>query len=260
MKKATKILAMLLAVLMTVACLTGCSDSSSTDGGDKTAKKYIIYSDKAFAPFEYYDEAKKEYVGVDMDLLAAIAADQGFEYEMHNEGFDAAMGAVQAGQADAMIAGMTIRDDRKENFDFSDGYFDDGSIMTVAKDSTIASPADLKGKVVACKVSTTSTDYAESIKDQYGFTITYFEDSPTMYQAVINGTAAACFEDRSVIGWAIQSEKLALKTVGDVVNPGQYGFAVKKGQNPELITLFNKGLANIKANGKYDEILAKYGY
>lgn len=63
----------------------------------------------------------------------------------------------------------------------------------------------------------------------------------------------------SVVQYAILNEKLELKTVGDVINPSQYGFAVKKGTNAELIEMFNKGLANIKANGKYDEILAKYG-
>ena len=224
------------------------------------SSKYVIYSDNAFAPFEFYDEESESYIGVDMEILDAIAKDQGIEYEVKNEGFDAAMGAVQSGQADAMIAGMTINDERKKTFDFSDGYFEDGSVMVVAADSTLSSPADLKGKLVAAKKGTTSTDYAESIKEEYGFDLTYFEDSPTMYQAVINGTAAACFEDFSVIGWAIKNEGVQLKVVGDVVNPGYYGFAVKKDTHPELIEKFNKGLANIKENGTYEKILAKYGY
>ena len=159
-----------------------------------------------------------------------------------------------------MIAGMTIREDRLENFDFSDGYFEDGSIMAVAADSSVSSLEDLRGKTVAAKKGTVSTDYAVSIKDEYGFEITYFEDSPTMYQAVITGTAVACFEDYSVIGWAIKNGDVAMRTVGDVVNPGQYGFAVKKNTNAELIEKFNKGLANLKSSGKYDEILEKYGY
>ena len=251
MKKFYRIAALALAALMVAACFAGCS-------GQKD--KYIIYSDNAFAPFEFLDADTGKYVGVDMELLAAIAEDQGFKYEMHNEGFDAAMGAVKAGQADAMIAGMTINETRKENFDFSEGYFEDGSILVVAADSTVASLDDLKGQVVAAKKGTTSTTYAESIMDQYGFTLTYFEDSPTMYQAVITGTAIGCFEDFSVIGWAIKNDGVALKTVGEVVNPGYYGFAVKKGQNAELIEKFNAGLSNIKASGEYDQIMAKYGY
>lgn len=113
---------------------------------------------------------------------------------------------------------------------------------------------------LAAKTSTMSAELTQSYADQYGFEVVYYEDSPTMYQAVMNGTNAACFEDRSVIGWAIKEEGLALKTVGELENPAEYGFAVKKGENAELIKMFNAGLANIKANGKYDEILAKYGY
>ena len=262
MKLVMKILAVSLAVLMAFGFAACGAKPAANEEPTETAasKSYVIYSDNAFAPFEFLDTAFNKYVGVDMELLAAIAEDQGFTYEMKNEGFDAAMGAVQAGQADAMIAGMTIKPERQKIFDFSEGYFEDGSILVVAKGSAISSVDDLKGKVVAAKKGTTSTDYAESIKDQYGFTITYFEDSPTMYQTVVNGNAAACFEDFSVIGWAIKNDGIALQTVGEVVNPGYYGFAVKKGANAELISMFNAGLANLKASGKYEEILAKYGY
>ena len=254
-----KFLAILMAVLMFALCFAGCGAGNETDKPADAQKTYVIYSDNSFAPFEFLEGGK--YIGVDMDILAAVAEDQGFTYEMHNEGFDAAMGAVQAGQADAMIAGMTINDKRKETFDFSDGYFDDGSIMVVAAGNTaINAEADLAGKKIAAKEGTVSTDYAESIKDKYGFEISYFEDSPTMYQAVITGNADACFEDYSVAAWAIKSQGVALKTVGNVINPSAYGFAVKKGANAELIEMFNAGLASIKASGKYDEILANYGY
>ena len=229
-------------------------------GAAAEGKTYLIYSDNSFAPFEYYDTDVNAYVGVDMDLLAAIAEDQGFAYEARNEGFDASMGAVQAGQADGMIAGMTITDKRKETYDFSDGYFEDGQIMVVGAQSDIAAPEQLKGTVVAVKTSTMGATYAESICGECGFTLQYYEDSPTMYTAVMNGTNSACFEDRSVVEWAIKNENLPLKTVGDVIDARYYGFAVKKGSNPELIEMFNAGLANIKENGVYAEILAKYGY
>lgn len=116
------------------------------------------------------------------------------------------------------------------------------------------------GVTLAAKTSTMSAELTEQYAKEYGFEVVYYEDSPTMYQAVMNGTNAACFEDRSVIGWAIKEEGLALKTVGDIENSAQYGFAVKKGSNEELIQMFNAGLANIKANGEYDKILEKYGY
>lgn len=252
-----KIFALILAILM-VASLAACGTNGGSASDDRT---YVIYSDNAFAPFEYLDEATGEYVGLDMDIMAAIAEDQGIKYEMHNEGFDASMGAVQSGQADAMIAGMTITDERRESYDFAEGYFEDGQVLVVKNDSDIKDFEDLDGKTIACKTSTVGGEYAESIKDQYGFTINYYEGSNEMYQAVVTGADAACIEDFSVIGWAINSEDLPLTIVTEEpFNNSFYGFAVKKGTNPELIEMFNAGLANIKASGTYDEILAKYGY
>ena len=219
MKLTVRFLAFALVCVM-LLCTVSCAEKKDSD-------TYIIYSDNAFAPFEFYDKDSGEYIGVDMEILAAIAEDQGFKYEMHNEGFDAAMGAVQSGQADAMIAGMTINEKRKATFDFSDGYFEDGTVLVVSETSTVKTLEDLRGKSVAAKKGTTSTTYAESIKEKYGFTIEYFEDSPAMYNAVVSGNHDACFEDFSVIGWAIKNDNIKLQIVGDVVNSGFYGFAVK---------------------------------
>ncbi len=251
MKKLAKLLALVIACV-SVLSMAACGQEAESD-------VYVIYSDKDFAPFEFYDADSEAYIGIDMEILAAVAEDQGFKYEVRNDTFNAAQGAVQAGQADAMIAAMTITEKRKATFDFSDGYFEDGSVLVVGKDRGISSLEDLHGKVVAAKQGTTGTTYAESIKDQYGFTITYLEDSLSMYDAVIAGSADACFEEFAVIGWAIKNNQLPLEIIGGVVNPGYYGFAVKKGHNPELLDMFNEGLKNIKANGKYDEILARYG-
>ena len=267
MRKFTKVLALVLALTLVIGVFAGCGkkdgDSNGTtataETNEKSGKKYVIYSDNAFPPFEYLDEQSNSYVGIDMDILAAVAQDQGFEYEVRNEGFDASMGAVQSGQADAMIAGMTITDERKETFDFSDGYYEEGQIMVVAANADIKSVDDLKGTNVAVKNGTAGADYAKSIKDKIGFEITNYDGSPEMYQAVITGTNSACFEDKAVIIYSIEKKNLELKTVGETMNPKEYGFAVKKGSNAELLAMFNKGLANIKANGKYDEILAKYG-
>ena len=257
-----KLFTIVLSALM-IFTFAGCS-SKSEEASEETVeetKTYVIYSDNSFAPFEYYDTATNTYVGVDMDILAAIAEDQGFAYEIHNEGFDASMGAVQSGQADGMIAGMTITDARKETYDFSESYFDDGQIMATTADSGITTLEDIPaGSTIACKTSTKGADYAAEVAEKYGFEIAYYEDSPTMYQAVINGAAVVCFEDRSVMGWAIENDGIALVTVGDVINPAGYGFAVKKGSNAELIEMFNAGLKDIKDNGTYEKILAKYGY
>lgn len=223
----------------------------------ESAGSYIIATDTVFAPFEFTD-ADNNFVGIDVDLLAAIAEDQGFEYELQSLGFDAALLAVESGQADGVIAGMSITDARKEKFDFSDSYYDAGVTMAVAKGSSIATFDDLKDQKVAVKTGTNGAEFAKSIADQYGFEVVEFSDSPTMYQDVITGNTVACFEDYPVMAYNIQ-QGAGMEMPGDVnESTTPYGFAVKKGENAELLAMFQAGLANIKANGKYDEIVAKY--
>lgn len=235
------------------------SASSEAASAETTGKKWVIATDTVFKPFEYTD-ASGNFVGIDVDIVAAIAEDQGFEYEMKSLGWDAAIAACQSGQADGMIAGASITDERKASgWTFSDGYYDSTQTMTVAAGSDITGFADLSGKTVAVKTATQGASYAESLKDEYGFNITYFEDSPTMYQAVLGGQCVACFEDTPIMKASIKDGDLALKVLNDTASdPAPYGFAIFNTDNQELLDMFNAGLADIKENGKYDEILAKY--
>ena len=151
-------------------------------------------------------------------------------------------------------------DERKSSgWIFSDGYYDANQSMAVAENSDIAGFDDLNGKKVAVKTASMSADYAESIKDQYGFEITYFEDSPTMYQAVVGGQVAACFDDTPIMASNIKDTGIAMKLVDGTGNdPAEYGFAIFDDSKQELIDMFNAGLKDIKDNGTYDEIIAKY--
>ena len=131
--------------------------------------------------------------------------------------------------------------------------------MAVEKSSDITGFDGLEGKSVAVKTGTMSASYAESLSEEYGFTVTYFEDSPTMYTAVIGGQVAACFDDTPIMAANIKDGDLSMKLVDGTGNdPAAYGFAIFNADNQELVDMFNAGLANIRANGTYDEILAKY--
>ena len=237
------------------------SASATESAADSTAadKTWVIATDTVFKPFEYTD-ASGNFVGIDVDVVAAIAEDQGFKYEMKSLGWDAAIAACQSGQADGMIAGASITEKRKASgWTFSDGYYDSNQTLTVPADSDIAGFADLSGKMVAVKTGTQGATYAESLKDEYGFDLTYFEDSPTMYQAVLGGQCVGCFEDTPIMKASIKDGGLALKVLDDTASdPAPYGFAIFSEDSQELLDMFNKGLADIKANGKYDEILKKY--
>ena len=261
MKKGFRISSLLLAAVLLMGCFAGCGDKkepapAENAGGTQEAVTYKIATDTTFAPFEFTND-KDEFVGIDVDILAAIAADQGFNYELQPLGFDASLTALQAGEVDGMIAGMSITDERKATYDFSAPYYDSGVVVAVAADSEIASYEELKGMTVAVKNGTQGAEFAESIKDEYQLTLSYFDDSAYMYQAVLTGDAAACVEDYPVMGYGI-SQGNGLKMVGDMVKGSSYGFAVLKGQDAELLAMFDKGLENLRANGTYQEILDKY--
>lgn len=232
--------------------LTGSATAKATP----VKSSYTIVSDSSFAPFEYQDETGK-YVGIDMELIKAIAEQQGFTITIQNPGFDAALNAVQAGQADAVIAGMSITDARKEIFDFSDAYYSSNILLAVKNGSDIASYEDLKGKTVGAKNGTASYTFLESNKDKYGYTLKPFDEASGMYDSLNSGSIDALMDDEAVLLYAIQQGRdFATPIPGE--KSGEYGFAVKKGTNPELIEMFNNGMAALVESGKYDEILNKY--
>lgn len=232
---------------------------TTTPAGQKATpvkSKYTIASDSSFAPFVFQSD-NNQYTGIDMDLIKAIAKDQGFTIEITNPGFDAAINAVQSGQADGMIAGMTVTDARKETFDFSESYYTANSILAVPQNSSIASYNDLKGKTVGVKNGTASQTFLNDNQSKYGYKIKTFSDGSSMYDSLNSGSVDAIMDDEPVIKYAINQGR-KFKTPIEGTPSGQLAFAVKKGTNPELIEMFNNGLANLKANGEYQKILDKY--
>ena len=270
-----KVIAFLMCTVMAAGMLAGCGSkqtaetqaateaaaetSAAEEATDAGEKVWIVATDTVFKPFEYTNE-NNEFVGIDVDILAAIADDQGFKYELQSLGWDAAVAAIQAGQADGLIAGATIKQERIDSgWIFSDGYYNATQTFVVAADSDIAGFEDLKGKNVAVKNGTAGADFANSLKDEYGFTVTVFEDSPTMYQDVILGNSVACVEDTPIMAASIKEGDLALKIPEGMESEGApYGFAIMDEKNQELLDMFNAGLKNIKENGTYDEIINKY--
>ncbi|HJX76808.1 amino acid ABC transporter substrate-binding protein/permease [Glutamicibacter sp.] len=225
--------------------------NESVDG-----QTYVVGTDTTFAPFEFRKDGK--LTGIDMDLLNTIAKDQGFNVEIRSLGFSAALQALSSNQVDGVIAGMSITDERKEIYDFSEPYFESGIQMAVDRDDeAVKGYEDLKGKTVVAKTGSEGETYAKSIAKEYGFNVKSLDQSATMYESVKAGSAVAVFDDYPVLAYGI-AQNNGLKTVTDKVPGGSYGFAVNKGENTALLAAFNDGLAELKANGEYDKILNTY--
>ncbi|MCM6836993.1 ABC transporter substrate-binding protein/permease [Leuconostoc mesenteroides] len=245
----------ILAVTLVVALL---SFSLAADCIHADKPHYTISTDATYPPFDFQDK-NNDYIGIDQDILKEIAKRENFTYTLKPMSFTSAAQLVANGQADGIIAGMAITDERKEVYDNSTPYYKTGVAWIVKKGSEIKSLKDLKGKTVALKTGTAASEYGKSLQRKYGFNIKYFNDTDTMYNDVVVGNSAATFEDMPVIQYAIKNGvKLKVMNANNPGNAGSYGFFVKKDENKELLASFNRGFASIKKDGTCDKIIKKY--
>ena len=220
-------------------------------------KKYIIAVDLIYPPFSYKENDQN--VGIDVDLMKAIAKQEGFEVEIKPMDFGGIIPAIQSGQLDGAIAGANITEERKKIVDFSEPYYDAGLVAVVNKDNTtIKTSKDLEGKNIAVKNGTAGAKYAnQNLKNKAQIRV--YEDTASMLKAVENNQADAAFEDYPVIAYTLKVTPGAKLKIGtDKLTNDKNGFMVKKGENKELLEKFNKGLKTLKENGEYQKIIDKY--
>lgn len=268
MKKLGKFFVAVIALTVALSMLTACSLGNKTTSSKKgKAGHFVIATDKDFSPFEFKDESGST-VGFDIDILDAIAKDQGFTYDLRVVGWDASVDALQkkSNSIDGMIAGASITEERKgAGWIFSNGYFTATQTVFVKEGSEITNFEGLKEKVVGVVGSSDGTEktlgykYAEEVEGEYQFEIKTYETYSDLYAAVVKGEVEAGFGDTPSVAYEITNNSSKLKILTETQNTGlEYGFVVSKPELQNLIDLFNAGLENIKKNGTYDKIMAKY--
>ncbi len=254
----------IMAMVLSAALAAGMTAGSTVAFADEenawdaaVGQTYTVGTDTTFAPFEFEDE-DGNHTGIDIQLLDAIAEEMGFTVEWQVLGFSASVTALEAGQVDAVMAGMSITDERSEKYDFSDSYYDCAVAIAVAADSDYESVEDLTGQTVVCKTGTTGSQYAYEVAEEYDLEVMEVEESAMMYTYVASGQAEACFEDYPIVQYEISRGNVDCK----VINTSDYsyptGFATIKDAHPELVAAFNEGFARLQDDGTYDEILETY--
>lgn len=216
-----------------------------------------VVTDPSFVPFEMMDQDSGEMVGFDMDIINEVAERASFDINLRTMDFNGIIPAVQTGNVDIAIAGITITDERAEIVDFSDPYYDSGLRLLVnADDDSIQTVEDLEGKTVATKIGSTSYDYLQENLGESA-EITPYPGSSDMYMALLGGSADAVFYDAPNVGYFSQTQgEGRAKTVGSLYEGQQYGIVLVKGS--EWVEPVNEALASMKEDGTYDEIHAKW--
>lgn len=227
------------------------------EANDSSGEPYIIGMDQAMAPFTFFDD-NGEPAGLEIEIFDLIAEEQGFEYEYQNFSFNAALQALETGQIDGLLAGVAVTPAREEVFDFSENILEVGNTFAVRADSPYETIEDLRGETISVKTGSTGLDIVEEMQAEYDFNILTFDQSVNMHQAVMNGDAAASVESSAVQAFAISTGQVDFRQIGDVINPVNQALATNAGPDGDLLTQFDEGLAQIKADGRYDEILDRY--
>ncbi|MDO3410443.1 transporter substrate-binding domain-containing protein [Saccharibacillus sp. CPCC 101409] len=274
MKKAS--LLGLVAILMTLllaACGNNNSNtagSNSTDKADgssetaaaagnsldkiKAAGKIVIGTEGTYAPFTYHDD-KGELTGFDVDIAREVSKRIGVEAEFVEAPWDSLLAGIDAGRFNAVFNEVSIRDDRKEKYDFSDPYISSGSVLIVRNDNTdIKSLADLKGKKSAQSMTSNLADIAR----ENGAEIVAIDGFQQAIDLLNSGRVDATINDNlSFLDLKKQKPDIALKVVDETDDASQSGGVFAKNQ-PELIEAVNKALADMHSDGTYTTISEKY--
>lgn len=217
------------------------------------AEKLVVATDTAFVPFEFAQDG--EYVGFDIDMWTMIAEELELDFELRPMDFNGIIPGLQTGQLDVALAGITIREDRAEVIDFSDGYYESGFRIMVPIDSDIESSEDLAGKTLAVRTGTSAADYARD-----NFTDTQLRQFPNIDNAYLElrtGRVEAAMHDTpNVLYYIATAGDGQVKAVGEQMMAHEYGIAFPKGS--ELVEPVNGVLAAMREDGRYDEIYTKW--
>jgi len=245
----------MVSMFVMTALFTGCG--AQKEQAKETKEKVLRVGCNAdFAPFEFQDVNGKEYVGFDMDLIRAIGKEMGYEVDIQNINFDGLIPAMEAGNIDVIISGMTITDERSKKVQFSKPYYQSGLTIAVKNDNkTINSFKDLEGKTIAVQIGTTGANEAKKIKDAK---VKEFNSSADTFMELKIGGVEAVVNDRPVNDYYLaQGGSKDAKVLSEILTAEDYGIAVNK-KNTDLAKQVDAALEKLKSNGEYDKIYQKW--
>ncbi len=283
MKNMKKLLCVALGAALSLSLLAACSGGSATtpapetttpaeettpveSAGTQTAAfttveegKLHMSTNAAFPPYEMTTD-DGGFEGIDVEVAQAIAEKLGLELVVDDMGFDAALTAVQTGQSDIAMAGITVTPEREEVMDFSDSYATGVQVVIVKEDSPIQTVDDLvNADMIGCQAATTGYIYCSDTPENGGYGedhVTAYENGALAVMALVNGQVdAVVIDNEPAKSFVEQNEGLKILDTEFAVEDYAIGFA--KG-NTALRDAVNAALSELIADGTVQSIVDKY--
>lgn len=224
-----------------------------------------VGSDVSYAPIEFYEEGTQNAQGLDVDLANALAEVLGVKADFINTGFDGIIPALNASRFDVLMSAMTVTDERSKEIDFIP-YLSAGTDILVANGNpkNIKAIEDLSGLTVGVQIATIQVDQLKAANETLKaankpqINVLTFDQNPLAVEQVRSGRADAVIADSPVVANDARLSSGKLQALGLTIEAAPYGIGVRK-NSPELKTAVEGALSTLRSNGKYDEILAKWG-
>ena len=254
-----KLIAMLLALIMVLA-LAACGGKSGGDLNTVEAGKLHMSTNAAFPPYEMTTD-DGGFEGIDVEVAEAIAKKLGLELVVDDMGFDAALTAVQTGQSDIAMAGITVTDDRLEVMDFSDSYAKGVQVVIVKEDSPAVQSIDdlANAAMIGTQKATTGYIYCSDTPENGGYGedhVTAFDTGALAVMALVNGQVDAVVIDNEPAK-AFVAENPGLKILDTEFANEDYAIGFAKG-NTVLKDAVNAAMKELKDDGTFQKIVDKY--
>jgi len=257
--------ALILAIALIL--LTGCSPGTEEETfeggapGETTGPAQVVdeevtvASNIAYPPFEFSPRHGPQ--GFDVDLMNEIADRVGFEVEYKNVQFDELLRGLNTDLYDAAISAMTITTAREQQVDFSDPYFNADQCLLVASYSDVESVDDLSEATVGVQRGTAGQIATQELINarRVGRGVT-FRTIEEAFAALQDGRVAGVIYDLAVAQKAVEESEGEMRIVETVPTGEQYGIAFP--EDSGLVEPVNEALAEIKADGTYEEIYERW--
>ena len=236
-------------------------DAASSASSDESglglveAGKLIVGSDCDYPPFIWMDGEQPQ--GFECEMLLAMCEKMGLELEyLAPQNFDTLVASIVAGGImDIAVSSITINDDRLEEVDFCEPYFDSNLSLSVMADSGYTSADDLAGLKVGVQSGTTGASWAQ--ENLSSSEIVSFNDQSAAFVALQSGRVDAVCIDLPVAQYMINTSYTDCAILEEIATGEQYGIAVSK-DNPALLDAVNEALQEIIDDGTYDELYESY--
>ena len=239
---------------------TTAADDTSTEAAKTAADAggtLIVGFDQDFPPMGFIGN-DGEFTGFDLELAQEVAKRLGLEYKPQPIAWDAKDMELEAGNIDCIWNGFTMTG-REDDYAWTEAYMANTQVFVVAKDSGIASQADLAGKVVECQVDSSAEAALKEVPD---LTATFKDllttaDYNTAFMDLEQGAVDAIAMDVIVAGYQIQQRNADFVILDDSLSAEEYGVGFKK-DNTELRDKVQKTLEEMAADGTLKGISEKW--